>query len=60
MIPDSQPYDVNQDGVVDIADLVIVSQHFGESTTAPYPRYDVNADGKVDILDLTMVSNKIT
>jgi hypothetical protein len=24
-------YDLNQDGIVDISDIVIVSQHFGES-----------------------------
>jgi hypothetical protein len=60
VIQNSLPYDVNQDGSVDIADLVIVSQHFGETTASPYPRYDVNADGKVDILDLTSVSTKIS
>jgi Ca2+-binding EF-hand superfamily protein len=56
---DFSPYDVNQDGSVGIDNLVIVSQHFGENTTAPYPRYDVNQDGKVDILDMTLVANHI-
>jgi hypothetical protein len=30
-----------------IGDLVIVMQHFGEKTSAPYPKYDYNKDGIV-------------
>ncbi|KCZ72292.1 nitrous oxidase accessory protein [Candidatus Methanoperedens nitroreducens] len=58
---DSMSYtlDVNLDGSVDVADLVIVSQHLGETTAAPYPRYDVNADGIVDITDVTLVADHI-
>jgi len=48
-------YDVNEDGTVDILDTTIVGQHFGETTSPPYPRYDVNEDGAVDILDTTIV-----
>ena len=44
--------DVNGDGVVDITDLVIVAQNFGQTglNTA-----DVNGDGVVDIADLLIV-----
>ena len=43
--------DVNGDGVVNILDLVVVANAFGEA--AP----DVNGDGVVNILDLVAVAN---
>lgn len=43
--------DVNGDGVVNILDLVIVANAFGE------PDPDVNGDGTVNILDLVVVAN---
>ena len=43
--------DVNADGVVNILDLVIVANAFGEA--AP----DVNGDGTVNVLDLVRVAN---
>ena len=43
--------DVNGDGVVNILDLVIVANAFGEATP------DVNGDGIVNILDLVIVAN---
>ncbi|MDE0043647.1 MAG: dockerin type I domain-containing protein, partial [Candidatus Poribacteria bacterium] len=45
--------DVNQDGVVNIQDLVLVAGHFGQAgeTIA-----DVNADGIVNIQDLVLVA----
>ena len=45
--------DVNQDGVVNILDLVLVAAHFGESGQN---RGDINADGIVNLLDLEMVA----
>ena len=45
--------DVNDDGLVDITDLKIISQNFGQR--GPGIRGDVNKDGKVDILDLVRV-----
>jgi hypothetical protein len=48
-------WDTNQNGVVDIFDLVIVSGHFGESPPKD-PRADVNRDGRVDIFDLVLVA----
>ena len=47
---------MNRDGVVNVIDIVIVGQHFGERITTPRdPNPDVNGDGIVDILDLVLV-----
>ena len=43
--------DVNEDGVVNIQDLVIVANAFGEAEP------DLNGDGVVNILDLVVVAN---
>ena len=49
-------YDVIGNGIVDVADLVIIGQHFNEVVTSPFPRYDVNQDGVVNILDITITA----
>ncbi len=49
-------YDVNENGIVDIGDMVIIGQHFNDIVNAPYPRYDVNMDGVVDVLDITITT----
>lgn len=43
--------DVNEDGVVNILDLVAVANAFGEDTP------DINGDGTVNVLDLVVVAN---
>ena len=43
--------DVNGDGTVNILDLVVVANAFGEA--AP----DLNGDGTVNVLDLVIVAN---
>lgn len=48
-------YDVTQDGVINILDLVYVSSQFGQENSDG----DVNNDGIVNILDLTLVAQHI-
>ena len=45
--------DVNQDGVVNILDLVMVAARFGKSGQN---RFDVNSDGVVNIQDLVLIA----
>ena len=55
---DYPPWDVNQNGVVDITDVLLVGGSFGKEIDASvYPNPDVNGDGEVDILDLVLVGS---
>ena len=45
--------DINGDGEVNILDLVLVANAFGENN----PKADINGDGEVNILDLVAVAN---
>jgi len=49
-------WDINEDCTVNFIDLTILSAHWSEVTTAPYPRYDINEDGVVNFIDLTILS----
>ena len=50
--------DVNQDGVVNILDIVLVGQHLGQKPPSD-PRTDVNNDGQVNVLDLVLVAERL-
>ena len=52
--------DVNGDGVVDVADLVLVAMAYGRRVSAgtDLPE-DVNSDGVVNLIDLTLVAQAI-
>ncbi|WP_309120250.1 cohesin domain-containing protein [Paenibacillus sp.] len=45
--------DVDQDGKVDLADLVAVAKRVGGAYDA---KYDVNRDGKIDVADVALVA----
>ena len=52
--------DVNQDGSVNIQDLVLVANQISvPGAAAGEPNADINADGVVNILDLVQVANDI-
>lgn len=51
-------WDVNQDGEVNIFDLMQVAQYLGEDTTLN-PEADVDKDGTIGILDLIAVAQHI-
>ena len=48
-------WDVNEDGHVNILDMVLVGQNIG-GPIAAVPRADVNGDGSINILDLVLVA----
>ena len=48
-------YDVNGDGEVNILDLTLVAQNFGQAN----PQADLNGDGTVDIFDLISVAQDL-
>ena len=54
-VPQTLLWDINNDGVVDIQDLILVSNSFGEEPSE-YPKTDINKDRRVDIIDLLLVA----
>lgn len=54
--PPPTPWDVNADGKVNIQDLVLVANEFGQSGESL--KGDVNGDGKVNIQDLVLVASR--
>ena len=51
-------WDVNQDGRVNIQDLILVAQHLGEDASVD-PKSDVNGDGTINVLDLVVVAQHL-
>ncbi len=49
------PWDINDDGSVDVRDLILVSNNFG-AKVPEHSKLDVNKDGSVDIIDLLLVA----
>ena len=51
--PATSPYDLNNDGVVNVLDLILTAQRFGSTET------DINGDGITNILDLILVAQHL-
>ena len=51
-------WDVNQDGQVNVLDLILVAQYLGEDASVN-PRADVNGDGTINVLDLIVVAQNL-
>ena len=54
-VANQSPWDVNQDGITDIFDLIAVAKNFGKD----HPDTDLNGDGAVDIFDLVLVAKHL-
>ena len=50
--------DVNQDGIINILDIVLVGQNLGQKPPSD-PRADVNNDGQVNVTDLVLVAERL-
>ena len=51
-------WDVNQDGLVNVLDLILVAQHLGADASVN-PQSDVNGDGTINVLDLIVVAQNL-
>ena len=58
MTPAYPPYDVNEDGIVNVVDVFMVASSLGH-TNPKNPRVDVNGDGVVDKHDLIIVAQHL-
>ena len=50
--------DVNQDGIVNVIDIILVAQNLGQKSPSN-PRVDVNKDGQVNVLDFVFVAERL-
>jgi outer membrane protein assembly factor BamB len=50
-------WDVNRDGQVNVFDMVLVGNHFGETGTPGWIPEDVNSDGVIDVFDIIVIGN---
>jgi len=56
----NEPWDVNNDDHVNILDLILIGQHWGETGPPCWIPADVNCDGVVNILDMILVGQHWT
>jgi outer membrane protein assembly factor BamB len=50
-------WDVNQDGNINVFDMILVGNHFGETGTPGWIPEDVNSDGVINVFDMIVVGN---
>ncbi len=51
-------WDINEDGIVNVLDVTLVGQNYGNTYSDNFPRWDVNQDGSVNIQDLSIVASR--
>jgi hypothetical protein len=56
----NEPYDVNNDGVVNVLDMISVGQHWGEEGTNGWIPEDINSDGVINVLDIILIIQNCT
>lgn len=52
--PSCPPWDVNCDGCVNVLDVILVGQRWGETGVYCWIREDVNCDGTISVLDIVI------
>ena len=53
-------WDLNEDDHINILDLILIGQHWGETGTPCWIPMDVNCDGVINILDMILVGQHWT
>lgn len=51
--------DVDADGSVNVLDIVLVGQHWGETGEPYWLREDVNRDGSINVLDMIIIAQRM-
>lgn len=56
----NESYDVNNDGAVNVLDIISVSQQWGATGSNGWISEDINVDGVVNVLDVVLISQNWT
>jgi PKD repeat protein len=52
--------DVNSDGHINVLDMILVGQHWGETGTPCWRPEDINIDGVINVLDMILIGQNWT
>jgi hypothetical protein len=52
--------DVNDDGSINVLDMITIGQHWSQTGAAGWIRQDINEDGTVNVLDATLIGQNWT
>lgn len=52
---DKTPCDLNNDGQINVLDINLVSQYYGETGEPGWIREDINFDGEIDLFDMILL-----
>jgi hypothetical protein len=54
------PWDVNSDSDVNVLDMILIGQHWGQTGSPGWIPEDVNSDGTVNVLDMIVIGQHWT